>query len=335
MSDSQGTSSPPPPPPAEKKYALSMFPRKIPVHPEYADKVIHLQEKLGRKVLVLVDEYNPPPFRVFDQNAYAYRQLRRYKDQLPKEPIAVLLDSWGGSAMTAFKLATLIRRRCGSYCAVVPEYALSAATLFALGADSIYLGDDAVLGPLDAQLFDHDVEEDWVSALDTVQAVEQLDGLAIEVALKMLKYLQDRTNKKRNLLLRHALRFAVEITHPLFNKIDAIRYSRQSRMLKEAQDYAERLLQPKFEKEQAEAIARDLVRRYATHDFVIDREESKSIGMLQEEGREGRTVGLHVKRDLSADLESLLDWFAININRTWGLGFVEETAPSTETANGQ
>jgi len=242
-----------------------------------------------------------------------------------------LLDSPGGAAAVAFKTASLLRRRCGGYSVVVPQFALSAATLFALGAETICLADDAALGPLDAQLLDHDVEEGFVSALDTVQAVEQLDSLAIEVAVKMLRYLHDRTQKKYNLLLRPALHFASEITQPLFNKIDAIRYSRQSRMLKEAQDYAERLLQPKFTAERAKAIAKDLVRRYATHDFVIDRDEAKLIGTIYDEDDcATETVGLHVAEDIPESLEELLEWFAMNTHKAWGLGFVEEISKNAE-----
>jgi hypothetical protein len=126
------------------------------------------------------------------------------------------------------------------------------------------LGEDAELGPLDAQFFDSDVAEDWVSALDEVQAVEALEQSATETAYKVMIYLKERTGKSYNALLPHALKFAAEITKPLFEKIDSVRYSRQSRRLQEAQDYAERLLRPRFNEGNAKAIAQDLVRKYPT-----------------------------------------------------------------------
>ena len=85
-----------------------------------------------------------------------------------------------------------------------------------LGADEIIMGDEAELGPLDAQYDDWDTEEDQVSALDTVQAVEQLEDNASQVAVNMLDYLQQRTKKSRNRLLPDALHFAADITRPLF-----------------------------------------------------------------------------------------------------------------------
>lgn len=64
----------------------------------------------------------------------------RAQDSLPKkEKIALVIESPGGSAKSAFQLAMLLKRHCGGFVAVVPRYAKSAATLLALGADEIIL----------------------------------------------------------------------------------------------------------------------------------------------------------------------------------------------------
>ena len=130
-----------------------------------------------------------------------------------------------------------------------------------------------------------------------VQAIEQLEESAIEVAMRMLKSLRDRTHKRVNLLLDPSLRFAAEVTKPLFEKIDAVSYSRHHRMLKEAEDYAVRLLiGRRFPRDEAEALARDLVKQYSTHEFVIDLEECKRLGIMRDDdGKEVRRVGLHAK----------------------------------------
>jgi hypothetical protein len=80
-------------------------------------------------------------------------------------PIALIIDSPGGMAKSAYQVATLFRRHCGSFVAVIPRYAKSAATLLTLGADTIFLGEYAELGPLDAQFLDAD-REAHASALD-------------------------------------------------------------------------------------------------------------------------------------------------------------------------
>jgi ClpP class serine protease len=66
-------------------------------------------------------------------------QAFRAQDSLPKKKIALVIESPGGSAKSAFQLAMLLKRHCGGFVAVVPRYAKSAATLLALGADEIIL----------------------------------------------------------------------------------------------------------------------------------------------------------------------------------------------------
>ena len=155
-------------------------------------------------------------------------------DLLPKNGVALLLHSHGGYADCAYRLARLLVKKCGGFHVVIPSSAKSAATLLSLGADSIMLGLDAELGPIDAQFEDYDNEETQVSALDTVQAVDQLEDTACKVGVSMLRYLSGVTRKKTNILLPHALHFAAEITKPLFDKIDAVRYCRQYRILTES-----------------------------------------------------------------------------------------------------
>jgi hypothetical protein len=213
-----------------------------------------------------------------------------------------LIHSGGGKAEPAYRIAKLINRRSGGFQAIVPKLAKSAATLLTLGASSIVLGEDAELGPLDAQFFDFDVEENWVSALDEVQAVEALEQSAIDSAWHMLLYLSERTKKRVNTLLPHALHFAAEVTKPLFEKIDTIRYSRYSRVLQEAQDYAERLMRPRLSEAEARAVARDLVRNFPTHGFVIDREESRRVGKIDNRA----PVGLPVIKT-TPEIDQLLD----------------------------
>jgi hypothetical protein len=290
---------------------------------EFHENVKELEKMLGREVWLLLEgNYSPSVMHPF-----VFNNFKASKTSLaPGKPVAIMLDSAGGFADAAYGLATFLRRRCGKFTAVVPRIAKSAATLFALGADEIILGEEAHLGPLDVQFKDYDVEERMVSALDTVHAVDQLEQSAIEVGMKMLVTLGKRTKKKYNVLIEPALHFAAEITKPLFDKIDSVRYSRQFRLLREAQDYAERLLQPKFKENVAKAIAKELVRNYPTHDFMIDRAEALKLGVVEqedEESREARPAGLHVRRKLTTELEQLLDWFAGELPTLCGVGKLE------------
>lgn len=72
----------------------------------------------------------------------------------PGTPIDLLLHSPGGDIDAAEKLITLIRNRAGSarVRVIVPDYAKSAATLIALGANTIVMSDSSELGAIDPQV---------------------------------------------------------------------------------------------------------------------------------------------------------------------------------------
>ncbi|MCX6468935.1 MAG: hypothetical protein NTW76_06430 [Corynebacteriales bacterium] len=68
--------------------------------------------------------------------------------------IDLLLNSPGGDIDTAEKLTNLVRKKAGAGTVrvIVPDYAKSAATLIALGADQIVMSDTSELGPIDPQV---------------------------------------------------------------------------------------------------------------------------------------------------------------------------------------
>jgi membrane-bound ClpP family serine protease len=190
--------------------------------------------------------------------------------------IALVIDSSGGYASAAYKIATMLRRHCSGFTAVVPRYAKSAATLLALGADSILMGSDAELGPLDAQLADPEREE-FVGALDETQALERLNAAALSLLDETMMLLLMRTDKKIETLLPHITHFTAEMMRPLLEKIDAVHYSQYARVLKVAEEYAVRLMEPQYGEKRAEQIARYLVNEYSEHGFVISRDEASEL----------------------------------------------------------
>jgi len=183
--------------------------------PDALVKASHaLEAATGKEVWLLVEGD-------FMINYGMYLAFRDAKADIAGKEIALVLDSGGGKTDAAYRIARLFQRKAKSFTVVVPRFAKSAATLLSLGAEEIILGEDADLGPLDAQIMDYDHEETWVSALDTVQAVEQLEDSAIEVASRMLKYLQLHTKKRYSMLLEPSLHFAATVTRGSF-KTDLI-----------------------------------------------------------------------------------------------------------------
>jgi len=65
--------------------------------------------------------------------------------------IDLFLHSPGGVGEVAEKLVEMCRARCDEFRVIVLNYAKSAATMVALGADVIVMGDPSELGPIDPQ----------------------------------------------------------------------------------------------------------------------------------------------------------------------------------------
>lgn len=66
----------------------------------------------------------------------------------------LVVDSVGGDIHAAYRLVSLLYDKTERFSACVPSYARSAATLLCVAADRIVLDDLAVLGPLDAQVYE-------------------------------------------------------------------------------------------------------------------------------------------------------------------------------------
>jgi hypothetical protein len=82
--------------------------------------------------------------------------VREFIDQIDSiadgETVDVLIHSTGGDGLTAWKLISLLRERFKDIAVLVPNMAFSAATMFALGANKIYMHPHASLGPIDPQI---------------------------------------------------------------------------------------------------------------------------------------------------------------------------------------
>jgi len=223
----------------------------------------------------------------FDLDAATKSSFCSSTSGLPEgQPIGLVIDSPGGDAKCAYQIARFIRKRCGGFTAIVPEYAKSAATLLLLGADRIIVGRNAELGPLDVQVVDNDREQ-RLSALDEIQALERLNAFSLQAMDATITYLKRKTNKTFNVLLPGVQSYVASMLQPLFDKIDTVHYTQMSRSLKVAEEYAVRLLQPKYSLKNSTEIARNLVHEYPSHDFFINVEDVQKVGLDCIEEAEG------------------------------------------------
>lgn len=242
--------------------------------PDFVRGIQSLEKHLDMRVWLWIENENHGPI-----NLDLYEKFFDQRDSLPKgQPAALLIHSEGGDTAAAYKLATLLVKRCGEFTALVPSCAKSAATLMAIGSSKIILGLYAELGPLDIQVF-NEKDEKMESALNHVQALERLGADSMRVMDTMVRLLLSRMDKPINDVVRLAIEFSTSLVKPLMENIDVVEYTGRSRQLKMGEEYAIRLLQDHYGKIKAKKIAGSLVSNYPDHGFVIDINEAKVIGL--------------------------------------------------------
>lgn len=252
--------------PPEPRYFASIYPGpEVPIPAEFARKMLAAEKAFGKPAWALVQQTEDDEHPFGDLGPNVWKGFFSARDQLLDcEQIALVIDSPGGFARETFQLAKLFQRHCGGFDAIVPRFAKSAATLLILGSDERFMGRDAELGPLDVQLVDWE-EEEWSSPLDEVQALERLNGVALDLFDQTVLMLRVRTKKKLSTLLPMALEYTAEMMKPLLDKVDTIHYAKQSRLLKVAEEYGKRLLEKNFSEREAVLIAERFVSGYNEH----------------------------------------------------------------------
>lgn len=199
------------------------------------------------------------------------------------ETLDVLLDSSGGSADAAYQFITFLRRRCKTLRIFVPDWAKSAATLLALGADEIWMSETAELGPLDVQITDPRDPHSTISALDEFRAIDHLRNHAYEIFDQMARMIIRRTRLKMRDVVELAIEFGTRIMEPLYAQIDPLYFGEAHRSLEISTAYGTRIMSRYAYKgwsaEKVQKVLRKLTWEYPSHPFVIDYDEAKQLGL--------------------------------------------------------
>ena len=195
--------------------------------------------------------------------------------------VDVWLDSPGGSARDAYKIALLLRSIACRIRVVIPDYAKSAATLLSLVADEIYMGPAAELGPLDVQL---DYEKNpgmRVSALDRIGNLNQITEAAREIVLGLGGEVRYKTRLGRAETVSVMADLASSLLKPLVSQVDPTILHQSNRMLKEAADYGKRLMLTREDcrRELAMSLPERLTKDYPTHGYAISLDEAVELGL--------------------------------------------------------
>lgn len=235
-----------------------------------------MDEQRRRYLLLWLDRFGPISLETV-------RPIRRaIEDKVTEAPdqveIDVWLDSGGGDANAAYKLALMLRETAGHVRVVVPDFAKSAATLLALAGDEIFLAPAAELGPLDAQMPEEGSYLGSISALNIARAADEAAREAVDLAVSGGARLISVTGLTRAQTIDAMLRFSAAISEPLVRQLDPKLVHHAKQMLRVTARYAERLLTMSG-CENANLVAKRLVENYPTHGFVIDAREAEVLGL--------------------------------------------------------
>jgi len=198
--------------------------------------------------------------------------------------VDVVIRSPGGCLCCAYQIARELRRRFDRLAVFVPLAAKSAATLIALAADDLVLGDLGALGPLDAQFSDKQHADFPVdrSRLEVFSALDQLKKHAIETFDELVRSVAENSGMRGEDVFRIGTEFAARICQPLYAQVAPQTVGQSLRAIDMTVAYVERVLRryrPDLYAQNGPAIIDRLVRGYPDHGFVIDREELDKIGI--------------------------------------------------------
>ncbi len=209
--------------------------------------------------------------------------IRRSIEDSVKEPreaveIDLWLESLGGDAHTAFKLALILRSAASHVRVVIPDVAKSAATLLALVGDEIFLAPGSDLGPLDAQMPEEGSLMGFMSALNIARAADEVARDAVALAIRTGADVLRATGLSRAKTIETMLQFSASLSEPLVRQLDPRIVHEAKQLLRVTKQYAEKLLAETVG-DRAPAIAQSLVEDFPTHGYVISIQDGTRLGL--------------------------------------------------------
>lgn len=92
------------------------------------------------------------------------------KDNNNQNKLSIILNTPGGSVETVEKMVNIVRHNYDEVDFIVPDYAMSAGTIFCMSGDKIWMDYASSLGPIDPQVFNG---KNWVPALGYLDKVNE------------------------------------------------------------------------------------------------------------------------------------------------------------------
>lgn len=234
---------------------------------------------------------------------------RPYDDQLfelcgdrkRRENVILILETSGGNADAAYRIARCLQQKYKKFSVFVPGYCKSAGTIVTVGAHEIVMRDNAEIGPLDVQIAQDDELWKYNSGLNIAEALESMKFNSFQMFEEYFLELNRKSGGK--ISLKTCTQLATNLTVGLYGKvyeqIDPMRLGEVARAMQIAVQYARRLAR-KSRNLKSDKVVDILAAQYPTHGFVIDRQEA---GELFKNVREANEIEESVFRKIKGECD--------------------------------
>lgn len=239
-----------------------------------AERLVEIANATGNAVLALNADIGPDSFT---------KVVSALGNIGTQKALSLILNSDGGYIDDAFRIAKAIRASCTELEVIVPARAKSAATLIALSADRILFGKFGELGPLDPQVPDPASDAIRRSPLEIVKGLEFLRNYYVgtfEVMVRSVARLR-RSRRDMTLSLDSVADLLSPIADPLYRLVNYRELGEAARDLAIGEEYAKETMRrwSPLNEDQANTAVDILVWAYPDHDYIIDIDEARDIGL--------------------------------------------------------
>lgn len=262
---------------------------------ERCQKIIELQKRRGSKVLLYVTGDRQGWETQIHQEVLSYLaghlDIMSGDEKLPK--LSLILYTRGGNTLAAWSIINLIRQYCDYLEVIVPSKAHSAGTLICLGSSKIVMTKQSTLSPIDPTI-----------KTPLNPPVPFMQGETMPISVEAINGYKELVKSEFGITEDRALAEVVKI---LSEKIHPLVLGEVYRARAQIQMLARKLLRfhlPEGNDEAIDHIVDFLCKDSGSHDYTINLEDAKKMGLNVEEAKdEDREIINAIFANIAKDLQ--------------------------------
>lgn len=212
-----------------------------------------------------------------DRNGYSELSKKIAALTTRKSKALMCIATLGGDPNAGYRIGRCLQHYYPNQVAFfIPSLCKSSGTLAAIAANSLIIGNQGELGPLDIQLRKTDEIGERSSGLDIFKAINFLEDRASKQFIKYLNDIKFSSWVSTRLSADISAQLVQAIIEPIANQIDPFKIGEHQRAIDIAQKYGELLNEMTKSLKEDDSLGM-LISGYPSHSFVIDRKEAEKL----------------------------------------------------------